>query len=177
MMQTNRLRGISDEGEAGLTLIEVAVSLAIFAVLILSVLMTLTQGIVHRRETFESYLAMQSLRDQIADAQGTANEPQDLTLQVGIGAVFSKLSGATTLLPQLDSGQVDVTIYPIEASVPTVLGGPQDLNFDGDTGDNLGNLAAGTDMKIIPMTFTATYTEGGNTVTLTAHRLIAQTTD
>ena len=156
---------------------EIAASLAIFAVLILSVLMTLTQGIVHRRETFESYLAMQSLRDQIAYAQGTANEPQDLTLQVGIGAVFSKFSGVTTAMPQLDSGQVDVTVYSTEASVPAVLGGPQDLNFDGDTGDVLGNISAGTDMKLIPMTFTATYTEGSNTVTLTAHRLIAQTTD
>ena len=96
MLQPNPLRSLSRTPEAGLALIEVAAALAIFAVLILSVLVTLTQGIVHRRETFESYLAMQSLRDQIANAQGTANQPQNLTLQAGIGAVYTKFSGVST---------------------------------------------------------------------------------
>lgn len=178
MLHQHQSQRISRQGEAGLALVEIAVSLGIFAVLILSVLMTLTQGIVHRRESFESYLAMQALRSQIALAQRTANEPQDLTLQMGIGAVFDKYDNKTTTVPTLNSGQVLVTTYPTESTVPTLLGGAQDLNFDGDAADSLGNLSAGTDLKLVPMTFTATYVDkGNNTVTLSAHRLIGQTTD
>lgn len=152
-------------------------SLGLFAVLVLSVLMTVMKGIVHRRQTFNGYLALQALRDQIAAVQETANAPEDLVNGLGIGALFGNCNGQTVYFPQLPGGQIAISVFANEATVPAVLGGPQDLNFDGDAGDDLTGLGSSVDLKLVPMTFVATYTDEGVPYTLVEHRLITRTSD
>ncbi|MBI4584669.1 MAG: prepilin-type N-terminal cleavage/methylation domain-containing protein [Planctomycetes bacterium] len=163
--------------QAGITLVEVTVALGIFSVLILSVGITLLRGMEHRRQAFLEYRGMESMRNLIAEIQETANLPQDLPALRGIGAVYMKYHDKTFAVPELPSGQIQVACAPNEAAVPAVLGGPQDLNFDGDAGDNLGNLSNGTDLRLVPMVLTLTFVEDGKTRTQTVHRLITQTTD
>jgi type II secretory pathway pseudopilin PulG len=163
--------------QSGITLVEVTVSLSIFAVLILSIGITLLRGMEHRRQTLIEYRGMASLRDLIAEIQEAANLPQDLSALKGIGAVYMKYHNQTFTVPELPSGQIQVTCSANETATPAVLGGPQDLNFDGDAEDNLGNLSNGTDLRLVPMTLTLTFVEDGKTRTQVVHRLITKTTD
>ena len=61
--------------------------------------------------------------------------------------------------------------------MPSTLGGPQDLNYDGDSFDVLNNVSAGTDLKIVPVTLSLTYTVENVTQTMTIDRLITKTTN
>jgi hypothetical protein len=61
--------------------------------------------------------------------------------------------------------------------VPAELGGPQDLNFDGDAQDNLTAVGSSVDLKLVPMTITVTFGDGSPQQTIVAHRLIGKTTD
>ena len=163
--------------ERGLTLVEVVFSLVIFTIISLAVFMTLMRGIDYREQSFQMYRALNAMRGTIADIQETANQPQNLANQVGIGAVYNRYHNQTLPIGDLPSGQVAITCYPDETSVPAAFGGPQDLNFDNDALDDLGNLSAGTDLKLVPMTLTLTFVEGGVDQTLIVHRLITKTTN
>ena len=163
--------------ESGLSLVEVAVSMGIFTTLILSVFMTLLRGMEHREQSFDAYRAISALRDIVADIQETANLPQDLTAGVGIGAIYLKYNGQTFAVPDVQSGQIIVACYPNETAVPAILGGPQDLNFDGDANDDLGNASLGTDLKLVPVTLTLGYTSDNVARTMVIHRLITKSTD
>lgn len=171
------VRGIFGVREQGLGMIEVVVSLTIFAVLVLAVSVTLLRGMEHRRQTFEDYRAMSAARSMLSEIQNTANLPQDLAAQQGIGAVYSKYNGQTFPVASLPAGQIAVTCNGNEVSLPAIFGGSQDLNLDGDAQDVLGGLDAGTDLKIVPVTLVVSYFEDGGTRTLTVHRLITKTTD
>ena len=165
------------EREAGLSLVEVACSMAVFSIVLLSVGMTLVSGIDQRRESFNTYLAMNALRNKVAEVQDTANQPQDLSTGVGIGAIFNRFNTASATVSTLKSGQITTTCYAQENAVPTKLGGLIDLNLDGDTADLLDNASAGTDLKLVPMEFSVSYVEDGVTVTKVVDRLITQTTN
>ena len=162
--------------ERGLALLEISVSIALFGLIVLAGVITLMTGVEQRRQSFLAYRATQAIRDIVADMQETANLPQNLANNEGIGAVYNKYHNQTFTLADLPSGQLSVTCHADEASVPAALGGPQDLNFDGDAQDNLGNASAGTDLLLFPMTLTVQYAEGNETFSVTAHRLLAQTT-
>lgn len=163
--------------DEGLTLVEVVVALGLFSVLILSVGYALARGIEHRQESLETYQAMSEIRDFIAEVQETANLPQNITAQVGVGALYSKYNSVTRAVTELPSGQIQTTIFANETSVPAAFGGPQDLNFDGDALDVLGSLAAGSDLKLVPMTITLSFTEKGVARTLSVDRLFTKTTN
>ena len=169
--------GIFRPRNEGLSLLEVLTSLSVFAILVLSVCMTLVRGVQHRNLTFELYRAMSAVRDKVAEIQDTANGPEDLAADRGIGAVYARYHAKTFPVPELPSGQLSITCYPNENTVPTLLGGPQDLNLDGDPLDDLGNQSAGTDLKIVPMVLTLTFMESGVARKLTLHRLITKTTN
>jgi hypothetical protein len=126
-----------------------------------------------RDESSESYRAVSAVRDMIAEVQEIANLDQDLANQVGIGAIYSRYHATSRAVPGLASGSIDFTCFANEATVPAILGGPQDLNFDGDAGDDLGNQGAGTDLKLVPMRVTVTFANGNS---LTMHRLIGKST-
>jgi len=162
---------------SGLTLVEIVVALGLFSVMVLSVAFTLVRGIEHRRQSFLVYRATSALRGLMAEIQDTANQPQNLSAGTGIGAIYGKYHGKTVAAAGLPSGQIVVTCYPNEMTVPSNLGGPQDLNLDGDAGDDLGNLSAGTDLKIVPLTLSITYTSGLSTLTTALDRLVTKTTN
>ena len=102
--------------------------------------MTLVNGMKHRQESPRSFLALSALRDKVAEIQDTANLPQKLENQEGVGAVYAKYHGQTFTVCQLPSSEITVICFADETSVPGYLGGPQDLNFDGDPDDNLDNV-------------------------------------
>lgn len=160
----------------GLALLEISLAISVFALIALGGVSTLMSGVEQRRQSFLAYRANQSIRDIVGDMQETANLPQDLAQQEGVGAVYNKYHGQTFTLGSLPSGQLTVTCHANEATVPAALGGPQDLNFDGDAQDDLGNVSGGTDLLLIPMTLTVQYAEGTETFSVTAHRLVGQTT-
>lgn len=166
-----------DHSERGVTLVEVIVALAVFTVISLAVSMTLMRGIDHREQAFQRYRALNAIRNVVADIQNLANEPQDLVAGVGIGAVYARYDGATITIDDLPSGQVTIDCFADEANVPAVFGGPQDLNFDNDAQDDLGNISNGSDLKLVPMTLTLTFLDGSVTQTVTVHRLITKTTN
>lgn len=161
----------------GLTLVEVTISIVIFVLISLSVFMTLTRGMEHRRFSFQMYRAVNALRDQIAEVQETANLPQSLPNQEGIGAIYDRYNSTTATISDLPSAQIAMDCFANEATVPAVLGGPQDLNFDGDAQDDLSNISNGSDLRLVPMAFTLTFAQNGITQTITMHRLITKTTD
>ena len=165
--------------ERGMTLVEITVAIVVFTVIAIPVSFTLVRGMAHRMHVFQQYLALSALRDLAAEIQETANSPLDLSQQMGIGAVFDKYDGQTFTAPALQNGQITVTCYADEVLVPAALGGPQDLNFDGDPDDDLGNQSNGTDLKLVPMILTITYDDGNTSqqVTFDMHRLIGKTTD
>lgn len=160
----------------GFSLVEVATSLTVLSIIVVSMGMSVMAGIDQRREALENYRALTSLRDLAAEIQGIANLDQDLASQEGIGAIYSRYDGQTVTVPGITNGQITITCYPNEATVPTDLGGPQDLNFDGDDDDNLGNVSAGTDLKLVPMTLRITFGDASDR-TVDLHRLITVTRD
>ena len=162
---------------SGFTLVELAVAGVILVVLTLAVGTTLVQGIKQRRESLGSFQSLIGVRDVLAEIQETANLPQDLTVQKGIGAIYQKYHGTTIPVPDLPSGEVTITCFPNEAQVPAILGGPQDLNFDGDAADNLGIQSNGSDLKLIPMFLDVTFDGGGFQQLFTVHRLVTRTAD
>lgn len=165
------------ERKRGFSLIELTVSLSLLVIVSLAASLTLVSGMKHRRESFQMYRARGAIRDLAAEIQETANLPQDLSNQEGIGAVYIKYNNQTFPIAALPAATITVQCFANEATVPANLGGPQDLNFDGDAQDNLGNQSAGSDMKLIPVTLTATFTEAGTTQQVVTQRLVAMTAD
>jgi hypothetical protein len=161
--------------QVGLTLLEVAVALSVFVVLILSVTMTLVRGMNQREETFQLYRGRSALRTLIAEIQETANQPQDLQAETGVGSIYGKYHGQTFSVPDLPYGQILVLVSANENTVPSFLGGPQDLNFDGDALDNLDSAASGPDLKLVPVELTLTFTEDNVYRTIKVHRLLTRT--
>jgi hypothetical protein len=164
-------------GERGLTLVEAAASISVFTIIALVVGLSLVRGMEHERQSFEYYQALAALRDFIADVQETANLDTNLSAQEGIGSIYAKYNAKTFTISTLSGGQIAVTCYPNEATVPSALGGVQDLNFDGDAADNHGGAAAGSDLLLVPMTFTLTYNGVSGSQTIVLNRLVTQTTD
>ncbi len=152
-------------------------ALAVFTTISLAVSMTLMRGIDHREQSYQMYHALNAVRTVVAGIQDVANQPQDLAAQVGIGAVYARYDGSTVTIDDLPSGQVAIACFADEANVPALFGGPQDLNYDNDAQDDLGNISNGSDLKLVPMTLTLTFFDGAVTQTMTVHRLVTKTTN
>jgi prepilin-type N-terminal cleavage/methylation domain-containing protein len=170
-----RSRAETGRRESGFTLVEVILALSIFTVFALAASITLLRGIEHRRTTFNEYRARSAVRSLIAQIQDTANRDHDSAAQEGIAFVYERYHGQTTTVPDLKSGTITVTCYADEATVPADLGGPQDLNFDGDAEDDLSG--APDDLRMVPITLAMTYVEKDGSRSFTTHRLITKTTD
>ena len=156
---------------------ELTVAVTLFTVVTSAVAITMTGGVRARRQSFESYRSITTLRDLLAEIQNTANLPQDLVKDEGIGAVYGKYHDSVRTITTVPQGSVTITCFPTESTVPAVLGGPQDLNFDGDAEDDHGNISNGTDLKVVPVRLTMTFGEGNMSQTITIHRLVTKTTD
>ncbi len=163
--------------EDGFSLVEVTIALALFATALLTTGLTLLQGSRSLDESESFSLALRAVRDVCAEIQEQANLPNNLPLFEGIGAVYSSHNGETRTITALPAGTISITCYADEPTIPAVLGGPQDLNFDGDSNDNLGGQANGSDLQLVPVEITVSFTDDRGTVTQTFHRRFAQTTD
>jgi type II secretory pathway pseudopilin PulG len=165
------------EREAGFSLIEIVFAAAIFATALMTTGLTLLQGARSQDESDVFTRAVRAVRDVCAEIQEQANLPQNLPLLQGIGAVYAANHGTTRAIADLPAGSISITCFANEATVPAILGGPQDMNFDGDDDDNLGGGANGSDMQIVPMVITVRFTDERGLVTQTYHRRFTQTTD
>lgn len=159
----------------GFTILELTVSVTIFAVSLLSAGLTMLHGVRHQDESAVTSDAVRAVRDMFAEIQEIANQPLDLATKSGIGAIYEIYNGMTRTVATLPAGSASIIVYANEATVPVVLGGPQDMNFDGDAQDNLGGVAAGTDLQIVPIALTLTYTDERGSTTRTYYRRITQT--
>jgi Tfp pilus assembly protein PilV len=160
---------------AGFSLIEAALAGLIMATFVLAAGMTLGHGVFHRRESLKSYEALVSLRNFVAEVQAVANMPENMTAGTGVTSIYNTYHAQTFSAAGIPDGQITVTCFADEATVPPELGGPQDLNFDGDAQDNLGGLGKGTDMKLVPMRFVLDFGPYGAEQTIVVHRLVAKT--
>ncbi|MFN0058831.1 MAG: hypothetical protein ACKVX7_10280 [Planctomycetota bacterium] len=128
-----------------------------------------------RRDLFQYNQAISSLRDLVAEIQGVANQPDDPVAQEGIGAVYALYHNRSFVADGLTNGVILVTCHADERNVPAVLGGPKDLNYDSDAEDDLGDVLASTDLKLVPVTLTVTFGTGSEMKSLSIHRLFSQT--
>jgi type II secretory pathway pseudopilin PulG len=165
------------EREAGFSLAEVTVAASIFALALMSTGLTLLHGVRSQAESERASGSVRAVRDVYAEIQQIANLPQDLSNFRGIGAVYTLYNNMVRPVPELPQGTITITVFANEATVPIELGGPQDMNFDADAQDDLGGLAAGTDLQIAPIRLTLSYTDDRGTITQTHYRRITQTTD
>ena len=163
----------------GISLVEITLALSVFGVISVGATSTLLSGASYREDSFDTYRAASALRDFLADVQATANAPQNLTLQQGVGAIYDKYHDQTFTVSSLPAASITVTAYATETSVPIALGGPQDLNFDGDAQDDLSNQSNGADLRLVPLTLVLRWTdaEDGGTRTRRIDRLVAKTSD
>ena len=168
-MNTNATRR-----EAGMSILELLIALILGIVMLSAVSFTLLHGFRQRTHAFETYVGMSDARSLIAEIQQLANLPQDLAAREGIGAIFTVYNGAEVEFE--DTGTVaTITCFANETSVPADLGGPQDLNLDGDADDNLDNASAGTDLKIVPISIDVEFQTMDGPQTFTISRLITAT--
>lgn len=174
---------------SGMSLIDVTAALALFAGLALVVSSALVTSLQGGGSTWRSSVAMSVLRDRLAEIQETANTDMANVYPTYHGAWSG--SGTTFSVPDLPDGQLTIVCYKNETStpagnnlsgrsddttapIPTELGGPRDLNMDGDANDELGPTA--DDAKLVPMTLTLTWTENGLTQRISVNALIGSTT-
>ncbi len=170
-------RGPTEKLEAGFTILEVVIAATILTTAIMTAGLTVLMGMRSQDESEEGSAALRAVRDICAEIQEQANEDQDLTAFEGIGAIYTIYDGLTRTVADLPQGRISVTIYANEATVPSDLGGPQDLNFDGDLNDNLGGQSNGSDLQMIPAEITDSYTDERGTIVQTFHRRFSQTTE
>ncbi|MCA8962830.1 MAG: prepilin-type N-terminal cleavage/methylation domain-containing protein [Planctomycetes bacterium] len=163
--------------QRGLSLVEILIALTVFGAFLLATGTTLVGGIAQRRYTFNSYQTISVARNFLADVQEIANMPQDLIADQGVGALYKLYEDRTFTTNVIPNGQITVTIHANETSVPAELGGPQDLNFDGDANDDLDNPAAGTDLVLVPMEVTISFGAGSEQGSITIYRLITNTAE
>lgn len=175
---------------SGLSMVDVTVALGVFAGLVLVVSSALVTGVEGGGSTWRSSVAMSVIRDRLAEIQETANTNMASVYTTYHGSWNG--SGKTFDVAELPNGKLHIFCYKNEtnksagttvasgrtdkhtAPIPSELGGPRDLNMDGDAEDELG--PTGDDAKLIPMTLTLTWTEKTSTQRLRVHALIGSTT-
>lgn len=176
-MRRFRKRGGKASRQNGLTLVEVAIALSVVTVVATAALSTTLAGMQHRRQSSAVYDAVSALRDLAAEMQEIANLPEDVVNGAGVGALYTVYGGLSRSVPDLEAGQITITCFANETAVPALFGGPQDLNFDGDAGDDLTSLVGAVDLRLVPATLVCTFTDAGATHTVTLDRLFANTAD
>lgn len=167
----------SRSDQRGSSLIEVMIACSLLSMLMLGVAGMFFAELRHMETCKVSYEALTALRSFLADAQGIANADEDLANQQGIGAVYNRFHGKTLPAPNFPEGRITIKCFADEATVPGELGGPQDLNFDGDSEDNLGGQTNGYDLRLVPMMCLLTYRARNQTLSIPGYRLVSKTND
>lgn len=161
--------------EAGVSLLELVISLSLFVGISLATHASLLSGMKQEGESQSEYLAFVFLRDAMAEAQDIANRPYNPGLSEGIAFLWQRYDNLTRSLGGLENGVLDMRVFANETAVPAEFGGPQDLNFDGDALDDLDNALGGPDLKLVPIQITVSWLEATTTRTITLQRLVART--
>lgn len=162
--------------ERGMSLIELSISITVLSVVVVSTGMTITAGIRERRESLDDLRAVSAVRNLIAEIQEIVNGVPDPTQNSGPGAIFGLYDGQTLAVAGLPGATIAVSCFADETAVPAELGGPQDLNFDGDASDQLDNQSNGTDLKAVPTILTVSLGATGEH-SHTIYRLFTRTTN
>ena len=139
------------------------------------VAMALVGDTAFRDRYFHLHQSVSALRDLVAEIEHTASFPPDFEGGQGIEAVFGRYNGRTFPVSNVPGGEIHVACFADETAVPERLGGPRDLNLDGDAEDDL--RKAGFDLRFVPMEFTLTFPEGESTRTFVMHRLVTRTAE
>ena len=163
--------------EGGFSTVEVVVAASIFAIALVSTGLSLLVGAHSQDESEDFSRALRAVRDVCAEMQERANLPQNLPALEGIGAVYAAHNGTTRTINDLPNGTLSIICFGNETSVPADFGGPMDLNFDGDANDNHTGQANGSDLQLVPVEISVSFTDDRGTVTQVFHRTFAQTTD
>ena len=146
------------------------------SLIVLATAATLASDTAHRRESQESYQAFVTLRDAVEEVQAIANLEENTVALEGVTQLYKRYHGQTVPVDSLPSGYLMFTCYATESTVPPELGGPQDLNMDGDAADDL-SPQQGVDMQIVPVTISVSYMIEGSSRVISAHRLFTRTRD
>ncbi len=146
------------------------------SLIVLATAATLANDTAHRRESQDSYQAFVTLRDFVEEIQAVANLPEDTVALEGVSQLYKRYNGKTFPVITLPSGYLTVTCYADETTVPTELGGAQDLNMDGDAQDDLSGVA-GIDLRIVPVAVSVSYMIEGMPKSMSAYRLVTRTID
>ena len=162
--------------ESGFSLVEVLIASTILLVSLVTTGFTILSGVQSQDESEVSTTALRAVRDLCAEIQAEANLENDLLAMVGMSGIYENYDNTTRAIPELPNGTITIRCFAHEGLVPAELGGPQDLNFDGDVGDDH-TIASGTDLRLAPIQLTVTYTDDRGTVTRDYHRSFSQTTD
>lgn len=161
--------------QAGFSIAEVVVAMTLLGLIALGGGVAVASGMGYQRDLLDEHQVIHAIENQLAEIQDIANRTEDLGAQEGISAIMSRFDGQVITIPGVPNGQISLTCFANEATVPAILGGPQDLNFDGDAADDLGNASLGTDLKLVPMVINVTYGLNSQN-SLTFHTLITTTT-
>ena len=165
--RTNTTRGFS--------LVELLIAMTILTITLVSAGVTVMAGSHTQNESEINSKALRAIRDLCAEIQEAANRENDLFAMTGITGLYVNYHGTTHDIPEID-GTITCTCFPLEMLVPGELGGPQDLNFDGDSLDDLSE-SSGTDLRLVPMRLTITYRDDRGPLTRDYYRCFTQTTD
>ena len=161
--------------QRGFSIAEVVVAMTLLGLISLGGGVAVATGMSYQRDLLDEHQVIHAIENQLAEIQDVANRTDDLAAQEGISAIMARYDGQVIPIPGVTNGQISLTVFANEASVPAELGGPQDLNFDGDAADDLGNQSQGTDLKLVPLVVSVTY--GINSEqSMTFHTLITSTT-
>ncbi len=171
-----RIHVSEKSNESGFSLVEVLIASTILMVSLVTTGFTILSGVHSQDEAEISSTALRAVRDLSAELQEAANIENDLFAMLGISGLYENYDGATRTIPELPNGTIAIRCFAQEALVPTELGGPQDLNFDGDVGDDH-TLSSGTDMRLVPVQMTVSYTDERGTITRDFYRSFSQTTE
>ncbi|MBX3471741.1 MAG: hypothetical protein KF878_33210 [Planctomycetes bacterium] len=183
---------------------DVAIAMALFAGLALTVAVALTAGGQGSASTWEHSVAQSVIRDKLAEMQETANVDMS-TVYLTYHGTWDKPTGSGTVnttgkdfpVPQLTGGNLNVRLFKNEsgtgsptlgqtlsaprtdrgtARIPVELGGARDLNGDGDMADELGPTA--DDARLLPARLELTWRDRTGIVSrIVVHALIGSTTN
>lgn len=78
----------SDRSE-GLSLLEITISLSLFAIVILASGETLLRGVEQSEDSFSKFQLMLAIENKIAEIQDIVNQPNDYSKKMGVPSYFA----------------------------------------------------------------------------------------
>ena len=177
----NRIADKNDTGQTGLTLLEIAIAMAVFAVLAMGLFHTTTLSVQYRGAAWRRGIAMGALQELLSDVQVMSNGALRDVYDEYHNKTFTFTSKDYSLVNDL---KIEVTCFNDEANVPTALGGRRDL--DGDNIPKAGASSGGsvitktTSLQLVPMQIELSWRDGPDPVadlnTYTYYYLAGSTT-